>query len=424
MPRSEPPNEGEDPRRESIAPNEASTAGRLAGQVAPPDLIDSWDPADDQTEPEPHRPAQWDWHGYPTWGRRAVAAFPVVAVALAVALFVVTTVSAQGAIAQVQSVTGSGGAILLSHAAQGSAGRPGSGTGPAVDYHDVNFQTPGSAVLPIEGSTSLALPNYPGWEANGSAGPSNGLATVSGGLLHVAVRRTTPDFRGWFLTATSPTPASCAFQFSAASPPPVTSTDTQAVGELVMAVQTSSTVTSGDIDYVVVAETVAPAGRRNLVVGYALGHLSHAVAHVLKEVPWSEGPLHVAIETNGNSSLTVWVNGAPFYSATDLQMGIKPPFEPYLEVQARAIPYTVAFDGYSSVCQNDLVISGLPDGTVARLGGTSVAARGGSVSFPMARSAPPVTGTLTLSLPGTADPVRFSRHRYWPGDRYSYEPGA
>ena len=283
--------------------------------MAPPDLIDSWDPADDETEPEPHRPAQWDWHGYPTWGRRAVAAFPVVAVVLAVGLFAVTTVSAQGAIAQVQSVTGTGGAILLSHAPQGSAGRPGSGAGQPPDYHDVNFQIPGSAVLPIEGSSSLALPNYPGWEANGSAGPSNGLATVNGGLLHVAVRVPTPDYRGWFLTATSPTPASCAFQFSAASPPPVTSTDSQAVGELVMAVQTSSTVTSGDIDYVVVAETVTAEGRRNLVVGYALGHLSHAVAHVLKEVPWSEGPLRVAIETNGNTSLTVWVNGAPFYAA-------------------------------------------------------------------------------------------------------------
>ncbi len=424
MPRSEPPNEGEDPRGESIARNEAVGPGSLTGQVAPPDLIDSWDPADDQTGPEQHRPAQWDWHGYPTWGRRAVAAFPIVAVLLAVGLFLVTTVSAQGAIAQVESVTGSGGAILLARLPHGSSGALGSGTGDPADYHDVSFQIPGSAILPIEGSTSLALPNYPGWEANGSAGPGNGLATVGGGLLHVAVRHPTPDFRGWFLTARSATPETCAFQFSAASPPPVTSTNSQAVGELVMAVQTSSTVTSGDINYVLVAESVTPDGRRNLIVGYALGHLSHAVAHVLKEVPWSAGPLHVAIETNGSNSLTVWVNGAPFYAANDLQMGIKPPFEPYLEVQARGTAYSVAFDGYSSVCGNNLVISDLPDGSMARLGTSTVAAHDGSASFPLSQAAPPVTGALILSLPGSVDPVRFSRHRYWPGDRYSFEPGA
>lgn len=423
MPRSDPPNQGDEPRRESIAQNEAVMANRVAGQVAPPDLIDSWDPADDQTGPEPHRPAQWDWHAYPTWGRRAIAAFPVVAVVLAIALFTIATVSAQGAIAQVQSVTGSGGATLLARLPQGSTGGVGPGGDPAA-YRDVSFQVPGLATLPIEGSTSLALPNYPGWVANGSAGPANGLATVGGGLLHVGVRRPTPDFRGWFLTATSPTPATCAFQFSAASPPPVTSTNGGAVGELVMAVQTSNTVTTGDINYVLVAETVTSDGRRNLIVGYALGHLSHAVAHVLKETPWFAGPLQVAIETNGNDSLSVWVNGQPFYAATDLQMGIKPPFEPYLEVQARGTAYSVAYDGYSSACQNDLAISDLPDGSTARLGTTTVAAHDGVAAFPLSQIAPPVTGELTLSLPGSAEPVRFSRHRYWPGDRFSFEPGA
>jgi hypothetical protein len=155
-----------------------------------------------------------------------------------------------------------------------------------------------------------------------------------------------------------------------------------------------------------------------------LGHLSHAVEHVLKEVPWSAGPLQVAVDTNGNNRLSVWVNGALFFAATDLHMGIAPPFDPYLEVQARGTAYTVAFDGYSSVCQNNVVVSDLPDGSVARLGATTVTAHGGSAVFPMAAVAQPVTGELSLSLPGTASPVRFSRHRYWPGDRYSYAPGT
>ncbi len=159
-------------------------------------------------------------------------------------------------------------------------------------------------------------------------------------------------------------------------------------------------------------------------MGYSLGHLSNAIEHVLKEVPWSTGPLQVAVRTNGDNQLDVWVDGSPIFSANDLHMGITPPFEPYLEVQARRTPYTVAFDGYSSVCRNDVVVSDVPDGGVARLGHLTATAHGGSAVLPMAKVATPITGDLTLSLPGNADPIRFSRHHYWPGDRFSYEPGA
>jgi hypothetical protein len=424
MPRSEPPMENDGPDGESIIPIDSPKAGIITGHVTPPALIDSWDPADDETAAEQHRPAQWDWHGYPSWGRRAVAAYPVLALMLAIALIVGATISAQGAIAQVQSITGTGGATLLSGVPLASQNRDTPETGVPADYHDVTFQVPGAAVRTIEGSTSLALPNYPGWVANGSAGAANSLATVSGGLLHVGVRHPTSDFRGWFLTATSATPESCAFQFSAASPPPLRTSDPQAVGELVMAVQTSQTIVTGDINYVLVAENVYPDGRRELIVGYSLGHLSNAVEHVLRQEPWTAGPLHVAVQTNGNTRLEVWVNGRSFYSADDLDMGITPPFEPYLEVQARRTAYTVAFDGYSSVCQNDVDISDVPDGSIVRLGALTATAHGGSAVVPMAMVTAPITGDLSLSLPGETVPVRFSRHRYWPGDRFSYEPGA
>ncbi len=424
MPRSEPPMRDEGAVSESIIPIDSPKGDIIGDHVTPPALIDSWDPADDETAPEQHRPAQWDWHGYPSWGRRAVTAYPVLALMLAIGLIVGATISAQGAIAQVQSVTGTGGATLLSAVPRGAQGGLAPESGGPADYRDVTFQVPGAAGRTIEGSTSLALPNYPGWVANGSAGPSNGLAAVGGGLLHVGLRHPTSDFRGWFLTATSATPESCAFQFSAASPPPVRATDPLAVGELVMAVQTSQTVVNGDINYVLVAENVYPDGRRDLIVGYSLGHLDNAVEHVLREVPWSVGPLHVAIQTNGNDRLDVWVDGRPFLSADDLHMGITPPFEPYLEVQARRTAYTVAFDGYSSVCQNDVAISDVPDGGVARLGTLTANAHGGSAVLPLAMLSAPITGDLSLSLPGDSNPVRFTRHRYWPGDRFSYEPGT
>lgn len=423
MPRSESPMGDEGSPRQSIIPIDSAKAGFIPGHVTPPALIDSWDPADDETAAEPHRPAQWDWHGYPSWGRRGVAAYPVLALMIAVGLIVGATISAQGAIAQVQSVTGTGGATLLSAGPREAQGGLGPETGGPADYHDVTFQAPGGAVRTIEGSTSLALPDYPGWVANGSAGAGDGLAVVSGGLLHVGLRHLASDFRGWFLTATSATPESCAFQFSAASPPPVRATDPLAVGELVMAVQTSQTVVSGDINYVLVAESVYPDGRRDLIVGYSRD-IDNAVEHVLREVPWPTGPLHVAIQTNGNNHLEVWVDGRPFFSADDLHMGITPPFEPYLEVQARGTAYTVAFDGYSSVCRNDVDISDVPDGGVARLGALTATAHGGSAVLPVAMLSAPITGDLSLSLPGDPDPVRFSRHRYWPGDRFSYEPGA
>ena len=390
----------------------------------PNELSESWDPTDDENRTEDQRPVHWNWHGRQSWGRRAVTAFPIVGVLVAAALFVHTTASAQGAIDQVQSVQGSGGATLLSSAPPTASGTSGTEGGQLSDYQNVTFSQPSGPSTPIQGSTSLALPPYVGWEANGSAGASNGLASVNGGLLHVSVRQATAGFRGWFLTTTGTTPSACAFQFSATSPPPVTSRSPSAIGELVMAVQTSNTVTTGDINYVFVAENVAPTGDRNLTVGYSQGHLSHASEHILKQFPWVPGPLQVAIRTDGDPALGVWVNGSLLYTATTLQLGIAPPFQPYLEVQARQTPYSVAYEGYSSVCQPDVVVTGLPKDTVARLDGRQQVAADGSATFPVAMTSPPMTGVLSLQLPGNVRPIVFARHTYWPGTRYSFAPGT
>ena len=335
-----------------------------SGYTSPTELNESWDPSDDEKRPEERREVNWNWHGRQSWGRRAVAAFPIVGILLAGALFVHTTASAQGAIDQVQSVVGTGGATLLSSAPPTAPGPTADGA-QLSDYQNVTFSQPSGPSAPIQGSTSLALPPYVGWEANGSAGASNGLASVSGGLLHVAVRQATTDFRGWFLTTTGTTPASCVLQFSAASPPPVTAASPRPSASWSWPCRPSNTVTTGDINYVFVAENVASDGHRNLTVGYSQGHLSHATEHILKQVPWTPGPLQVAIQTNGDNKLSVWVDGSLFYYAYILQLGITPPFQPYLEVQARQTPYTVAYDGYSSVCDPDVAVTGLPEGTVA-----------------------------------------------------------
>jgi hypothetical protein len=395
-----------------------------ATRAEPPGLVESWDPTDDERAAGTRHQVQWSWHGRQSWGRRAVTIFPAVAAVLALALIVYTTTSAQGAIDQVQSVTGTGGATLLSSAPRLSTGEDSTDTGQLIDYQNVTFTQPSTAERPIENSTSLALPPYAGWEANGSAGAANGTAAAGQGLLHVGVRRATPGFRGWFLTTTGSTPASCTFQFSAASPPAVSAPSAAAIGELVMAVQTSSTVTTGDINYVVVAENVSSRGWRTLTAGYSLGHLSHATEHILKKVVWAPGPVQVAIQTNGRNHLSVWVNGALFYTASDLDLGITPPFQPYLEVQARQTPYSVAYDGYSSVCAPDVRIAGLPAGSTASLDGLQVVARNGTAVFPAAASSPPMTGSLIITSPGAGRPTRFAPHTYWPGSRFSFAPGS
>ena len=165
------------------------------GYRSPNELNESWDPSDDEKGTEQPREVNWTWHGRQSWGRRAVAAFPIVGILLAVALFVHTTTSAQGAIDQVQSVVGTGGATLLSSAPP-TAAVDTAGSSQLSDYQNVTFSQPSGPSGPIQGSTSLALPPYVGWEANGSAGPGNGLTTVSGGLLHVAVRRASTGLPG------------------------------------------------------------------------------------------------------------------------------------------------------------------------------------------------------------------------------------
>jgi len=389
---------------------------------------ESWDPADDAPASGRRPSGAWDWRTRSSWGQRAVAAFPVGALAVAAVLLAAASVAASGAAAPVV-VTGTDGAQLV---ALPGAPVPADPTAPGGEarYGVVDFDVPSGPGHPIQGSTSIALPPYVGWEANGSAGPSNGQAAVSGGLLHVGIRTATSQFRGWFLTTTGSVPDSCAFQFDAASPPPVVraasttpaTAGARATGELVMAVQTASTARTGDINYAVVSESVAADGRRFLEAGYATGRVRNAVEHVLKRVPWAPGPLAVSVVTDGEDRLQVWVDGWPFLDASGLRMGIEPPFQPYLEVQAVGTPYSVAFSRYASVCGDDVVVDGLPAATMASLAGQMTSAVAGQATFPLGRSSAPLAGELRLRGTATA-PVTFASHSYWPGDRYAYRPG-
>ena len=397
-----------------------ATARRPSSQA---NLLDeSWDP-DDVAPPSDGQSSQWDWRSRSTWGQRAVNSFPLVAVVAGILIFALGTVAASSTPSVV--VPGTNGARLVSESGALVPSDP-AAPGGTAQYGVVTFATPSGSSYPLEGSTSLAIPPYLGWEANGSAGTANGYAVATDDLLRVGVHSATPEFRGWFLTTTGSVPDACAFQFDADSPPPVPASSRGAVGELVMAVQTSNTANTGDINYVLVAEVVYANGERFLEAGYSTGHLANAMEHVLKRVPWAPGPIRVSVETNGRDKLEVWVDGRPFLDATSLDMGIEPPFQPYLEVQAVRTPYVVAFSRYASVCGNDVVVTGLPHGAIASLDGRRVAADGGQATFPVDRHSAPITGQLLVALPGASvtSPtrlVRFSSHTYWPGQRFRYE---
>ena len=409
------------PPSESDRPSAPSDSGPRPWVARSDPLNESWDPADDTTDMDGPPSGRWDWHARSSWGQRAVTAFPVGAILCAVALFISGTSGAPSAPVPI-AVAGTDGASLIP-----LPGAPvptdSDAPGGTARYGVVTFTTPSGESHALQGSTSLALPPYAGWEANGSAGPSNGTAAVSGGLLHVGLRTPTPAYRGWFLTTTGTVPDSCAFQFDAPSPPPVRSRVIGGVGELVMAVQTGSTAVTGAIDYVVVAEVVHADGQRFLEAGYSEGHVRNAVEHLLRRVPWPAGPLQVSVTTNGENRLDVRVNGSAFLDASGLHMGITPPFQPYLEVQALRTSYSVAFARYASVCGNDVVIEGLPEGTVVSLGGHLVAASHGQAVFALDRSSSPLSGSLELFGPMAIHPVRFAPHMYWPGDRFTYRAG-
>lgn len=376
--------------------------------------------SDDRPAAVSRRLASSAWHGRPSWGRRTVRAYPLVAVLAAAALAVPATLTAQRAATALPGITGTRGATLTgvtagSIAADSTVTRADGPAGVLV------FSRPGLANVPIQGSTSLAIPSYLGWEANGS--DPQGYAYVKAGHLFVGDRLPTRAFRGYFLTATAPTADSCAFHFWADPPPPLPAAargNPNAEGELVVAVQTSDTIRTGDINYVYVTEDVYPAGVNKMSAGFAIGHVTNAVSHPLRSAPWpSDAPLHIVIQTNGSNQLTVWINGMRFYSANHLNMGIAPAFEAYLEVQAVGTPYRVSFTRYASICGHDLVIGGLPDGSTVTLGALSATAQSHTAVLPLPAYLGPASGNLVVNEPsGTV--VTFPGRLYWPGDRLTF----
>ncbi|CAB1127759.1 conserved protein of unknown function [Candidatus Hydrogenisulfobacillus filiaventi] len=280
------------------------------------------------------------------------------------------------------------------------------------------FRVPARRPRPLQGNTSLVLAPYPGWEANGSAG-ADGRVRVAGGFLRVGVAHPHARFRGFFLTATHALPPAYTFEAWATPPPPVR----QGVGELVFALQTASTTRTGLINYVWVAQLVTPRGRW-WEAGDARGRIRNAHERRLAKVavarfPPPAGVLNrLAIRTDGRHRLSVYVNGRCLLRARGLHLAVTPPFEPYLEVQARGTAYAVAYARYAAVQGRTVRLVGLPPGTRVRAGGRRLTVERRQVVIPRPARDGPLT--VTVQVPGG----RPHRLRLWPGDRVRYAPGG
>ncbi len=138
--------------------------------------------------------------------------------------------------------------------------------------------------------------------------------------------------------------------------------------ETVVAVQTGWTKATGMINYIVVSN-LAWNGHKPLVeAGYAFGNIRDAHTLMFESAPaqrWlpRNRPYVLTIRTDGRHLAKVWIGSRLFYASDHLDLAIAPPFQVYLEVQARHIRYAAAFAGFAVYRGNSVRITGLPAGS-------------------------------------------------------------
>ncbi|SIS93150.1 hypothetical protein [Alicyclobacillus vulcanalis] len=286
-----------------------------------------------------------------------------------------------------------------------------------------SFRTPSQPVHSLQGSTSLLLPPYYGWEANGSAGHALGYVQVRNGLLTVGVREGTPEFRGYFLTTRNPFPSGWYAHTWAVSPPAVD----QGIGELVFAVQTASTDQTGLINYVFVSlVTTRFHGkmRSTWEVGYAYGYERNAHSVILKKLPESavspvDGKYHIVVWTNGSTGYRAWINGQEVYASNTLHMQIAPPLDAYLEVQEKGTAYAVQYQTFAAVPGDGVTVRGLPEGATVHWGGHSYTPKNGVCVLPLPAAVGERQGQLTIQA---NDRETSGTIQLWAGEVLQYEP--
>lgn len=248
------------------------------------------------------------------------------------------------------------------------------------------------------------------YELNGSAVPAHRRFRADANGLHVGVTRHAPGlFEGFFAVTHAAYPASSIFHTRMSRLPGKAVVNPKESGEAVFAVQTGNTKKTGLINYVLVA-TFTSSGLFHELIGYAHGKIAGATTKVLWESPYAPtrpDTFDIDLRTDGKHSLEVWLNGKRAYSATNLDMNIQPPFQPYLEVQGLGIPYESTFQDFWVAGDDTLTVGGLKPGarlTLTRDAGspvTATAAPDGTAELELGVDA--ARGRGTLKVDGVAD---------------------
>lgn len=257
----------------------------------------------------------------------------------------------------------------------------------------------------------------------GSAAPGVGYVSLGSSGLVVGVQSHPDRYEGWFAVTNWAFPASGVYHVRMSKPAGDVSGPNEQ-GEAVFAVQTGTTKRTGLINYVVVA-TDSAGGLTSWMVGYSHGKLRNAVLDTYAQslastaTPDTED---VTLATDGRHSLRVWFGSRLVFGSDQLSMQIDPPYQPYLEVQARRIAYSATFSDFWVTESSSLEVSGLPAGQPARLvsttGDTLAQAVATSSGTTFSLPPPAARGRAYLVFERGGHPVRLGPFDYSGGDSY------
>lgn len=262
-----------------------------------------------------------------------------------------------------------------------------------------------------------------GYEFNGSATPGTGYVRVAASGLKVGVHQHGARFEGWFAVTRKAYPRDGVYHVDMSRPAGNVSGDGNQ-GEAVFAVQTGTTKQNGLINYVVVASNSA-GGVTSWLIGYSHGHLADARLETLSSTapsPSAATSEGVTLRTDGRRSFEVWFGASRVYASDALALDIAPPYQPYLEVQARRIAYESSFQDFWITSSDAITVQGLPAGEQVELvgkGGDQLASSVVRGSAAVLRPPlPQCRGSASLLVRRPGHTVQLGPFSYACGDTY------
>ena len=261
------------------------------------------------------------------------------------------------------------------------------------------------------------------YEFNGSAPPGVGYQQLKDSGLGIGVGQHAAQFEGWFAVTNSAFPSGSVFHVRMSKPKGNVSGSGQQ-GEAVFAVQTGTTKQTGLINYVVVSSN-SLLGNTSWLVGYSHGRIQNATLNVLAQTepsPQAANTQEISLRTDGAKDLTVYFGNDLHYQSSKLSMEIQGPYQPYLEVQSRQLPYLSTFQDFWITRDDAIEVSGVTPHRPVRLVTatgrvlSSAMPTGPSVKLPL--RLPDCRGTADLLVTRNGRQIRLGPFSYSGGDSY------